>query len=86
MKHTMYTLSLQVGRCFEKNNCAGINFTVNPCGFFPQVLGNLPGSQARPRVEVELPRVEVELSHCEEAILNCCTEDRTPYRQVGRDL
>ena len=40
------------------------------------------GSLARPRVEVKLSRMEVTLAHCEAAIVNCCTEDITPYRQV----
>ena len=35
---TSFSTYFQTARCFELNNCPGLNFVVNPCMLYPTVL------------------------------------------------
>merc|ERR1712130_716652 len=38
---SQWSTFLQSGRCFELNNCPGINFIVNPCFRLPSVINRI---------------------------------------------
>merc|ERR1712130_157598 len=38
---SQWSTFLQSGRCFEPNNCPGINFIVNPCFRLPSVINRI---------------------------------------------